>query len=56
MKKMYRGWWISKDYFNPDKFQAAKGNETITGTEEELQRAIDQRALEEMRRENATRN
>ena len=56
MKKIYRGWWISRDYFNPDKLQAVKENERITGTEEELQREIDRRALEETRRENATRN
>nr|DAO47362.1 MAG TPA: Protein of unknown function (DUF3319) [Caudoviricetes sp.] len=52
MKKVYRGWYISKDFFNPDKFQAVKGNESITGTKEELQREIDHRAFEEMRREN----
>ena len=30
MKKIYRGWFISKDPFDPEKFQAVKGKERIT--------------------------
>lgn len=48
MKKIYRGWFISKDPFNPEKFQAVKGNERIIGTAEQIQRAIDNRALQDI--------
>lgn len=51
MKKAYRGWYIGRDPFDKEKLRAVKGNESITGTKEELRREIDQRALEEMRRE-----
>lgn len=50
VKSMYRGWYISRDPFDKEKLRATKGNESITGTEEELQREIDHRAFEEMRR------
>lgn len=52
MKSMYRGWYIGRDPFDKEKLRAVKGNESITGTEEELQREIDHRVMEEMRREN----
>lgn len=55
MKKIYRGWFISKDPFDPEKFQAVKGKERITGTAEQTQRAIDSRALKEMEEENNMR-
>lgn len=51
MKKAYRGWHISRDPFDKEKLQAVKGKERITGTAEQLQRVIDERALEELRKE-----
>lgn len=51
MKKIYRGWFISKNPFDPEKFQAVKGNERIIGTEEQIQREIDIRAFKEMEKD-----
>lgn len=48
MKSIYRGWYISRDPFDKEKLRATKGNESITGTKEELQREIDLRMMEEM--------
>lgn len=49
MKKIYRGWQISRDPIDKDKFQAVKGKERITGTIEQVQHEIEKRALKEMK-------
>lgn len=48
-KSCYKGWYISKDLFNKDAFQAVKGKEWITGTIEQIKYEIDKRLLEEMK-------
>lgn len=50
MKKIYRGWYISRDPFDKEKFQAVKGKERIVGTEEQIRHKIDRRTFEEMRK------
>lgn len=50
MKKMYRGWWISRDPLDKDKCNAVKGKEKIIGTEEQVRREIDRREFEELKR------
>ena len=50
MKKIYRGWYISRDPFDKEKFQAVKGKERIVGTEEQIRHEIDRRTFEEMRK------
>lgn len=47
--KIHRGWHISRDPFDKEKFQAVKGKERITGSAEQIIQAIDRRALEEMK-------
>lgn len=51
MKRVYRGWSISRNLIDPEKFHAVKGKERITGTAEQIQKEIDRRALEELREE-----
>lgn len=50
MKKIYRDWYISRTKI-PGMYTAAKGNETITGTEAEIRRTIDEKILQELRNE-----
>ena len=50
MQKIYRGWYISRDPFDKEKFQAVKGKERIVGTEEQIRHEIDRRTFEEMRK------
>ena len=50
MKKIYRGWYISRDPFDKDQLQAVKGKERIVGTEEQIRHEIDRRTFEEMRK------
>ena len=49
MKKMYRGWFISRDPLDKYKCNAVKGKEKIIGTENDVLREIDQRAFEELK-------
>lgn len=51
MNRVYRGWFISKDPLNKDQLQAAKGNEIIIGTIDQIYREIDRRTLEEAKNE-----
>lgn len=51
MKRIYRGWYISRDPFDKDRLQAVKGKMRITGSIEQIIRTIDKWALDEMRRE-----
>lgn len=48
--KIHRGWYISRDPFDKDRFQAVKGKERITGSAEQIIQAIDRRTLEEMKK------
>lgn len=48
--KKHRGWYISRDPFDKDRFQAVKGKERITGSAEQIIQAIDRRTLEEMKK------
>lgn len=50
MKKIYRGWWLSN--IDKKQVQAVKGREKIIGTREQVQREIDKRALDELRKFN----
>ena len=48
--KMHRGWYISRDPFNKDRFQAVKGKERITGSAEQIIQAIDRRTLKKKKK------
>lgn len=50
MKKIYRNWYISSTK-EPGIYTAVKDRETITGTEAEIRRIIDEKILKELRNE-----
>ena len=52
MKKIYKGWYISCDPFDRKQLQAVKGKMRITGSAEQIIKAIDEWALNEKVREN----
>lgn len=49
MKRLYRGWWVST--IDKETYQAVKGCNRIIGTYDQIQREIDRRALEDLRKE-----
>ena len=55
MKKIYRGWYISKEPIEKGLMQAIKGKERIVGTEEQIRHEIDRRTFEEMRKDEKER-
>lgn len=50
MNKIYRGWLISTADKEKGIFKAVKDREAIIGTMEQIQREIDRKALEEVRK------
>lgn len=50
MNKIYRGWLISTVDKEKGTFKAVKDREAIIGTIEQIQREIDRKVLEEVRK------
>ncbi len=50
IQKIYRGWRISRDPFDKEKYQAVKDKVRITGSAEQIIQTIDRRTLEEMKK------
>ena len=50
MNKVYRGWLISTIDRDKGTFKAVKDREAIIGTMEQIQREIDRKELEEVRK------
>ena len=50
MNKIYRGWFISTLEKRYNTYKAVKGQEIIIGTQEQIMREIDRKALEEIRK------